>query len=104
MGLNLLDIHFNLFGIYHTITPSNANGSVAFQSFPISWNLNREYKTKVITLPRNRSTITLNEEKKMIMPTEIRNYIKTCSSRLKFLFFLQKFMFLGKKKYIFYNL
>ena len=84
MGRNLLDFHFNLIGIYHTITPYNANDSVAFQSFTISWNLNRGYKTKVITLPRKRSTITLNEEKNMFMPIDIRNSIDTCSCRLKF--------------------
>ena len=81
---NLLNFHFNLFGIDHTITSSNANYSVVFQSFTISWELNRGYKTKVITLPSKRSTITSNEDKNMIMSMEMLNYFNTCSSRLKF--------------------
>ena len=67
MGRNLPDFHFNSFGIDHTITPSNANDSVAFKSFTISWNLNRGYKTKVRTLPPKRSTITSNEEKIVVV-------------------------------------
>ena len=67
MNSNLLDFHFNLLSIDHTITPSKANEFVAFQSFTISWHLTRGYKTKVITLSSKRSTITSNEEKNMIM-------------------------------------
>ena len=44
MGLNLLDLHLHLFGIDRTITSSNTNDFVAFQSFTISWNLNMGYK------------------------------------------------------------
>ena len=86
MGHNLLDFHFNLFGIDCTIPSSNANDSVAFQSFTISWNLNMGYKTKVIALTHKRSTITSNEEKEMIKLKEIRNSNNTCSSRLKIIF------------------
>ena len=46
MGRNLLDFYSNLFGIDHTITHSNANDSVAFQSFTISLNFNRGIKQK----------------------------------------------------------
>ena len=61
MSRNLLNFHFHLFGIDHTITPSNANYSVIFQSLTIQWDLSRGYKTKVITLPPKRSTMTSNE-------------------------------------------
>ena len=83
MGHNLLDFHFNLFGIDRTITSSNTNDSVAFQSFTISWNLNMGYKTKVITLTPKRSTIASSDEKEMIISTEIRNSNNTCFFRLK---------------------
>ena len=73
MDCNLLDFHFNLFGINHTKTPSNATDYVAFRSFAISWNLNRGCKTKVITLTTKISTIISNEEKKMIKSMELRN-------------------------------
>ena len=54
----------NLFGIDHTITHSNANYSVAFQSFTISWNLNRGYKTKVITsLPKKAQQLQMKTRK-----------------------------------------
>ena len=59
-----LYFQYDLFGIDHTITPSNTDDSVAFQCFTISWNLNRGYKTKVITLPPKKSTITSNKEKR----------------------------------------
>ena len=88
MSRNLLNFHFNLFGIGHTITHSNANYSVVFQSFTISWDLSRAYKTKVITLPPKISTITSNEEKNMIMSMKMLNSFNTCSSRLKFFIFL----------------
>ena len=89
MSNNLLDFHFNLFSIDHTITHSNANESVAFQSFTISCNLIRGYKIKVITLPSKRSTITSDEEKNMIMSMELRNSINACSSSLKFNVFVK---------------
>ena len=73
MSRNFLNFHFNLFGIDHTITSSNANYSVVFQSFTISWDLNRGYKTKVTTLPFKRSTITSTEENNMIMSMEMLN-------------------------------
>ena len=98
MGHNLLDFHFNLFGIDCTIPSSNANDSVTFQSFTISWNLNMGYKTKVITLTPKRSTVTSSDEKDMIKPTEIRNSYNTCSSRQKILF-LRKFMFLSENAF-----
>ena len=80
---NLLDFHFNLFGIDRTIPSSNTNDSVAFQSFTISWNLNMWYKTKFITLTPKRSTLTSNEEKEMIKSMENRDSSDTCSSRLR---------------------
>ena len=93
MGHNLLDFQFNLFGMDHIIPSSNANDSVAFQSFTISWNLDIGYNTKVITLTPTRSTITSNEEKEMIKSTEIRNSKKTCSSRPNNLFFVKIYVF-----------
>ena len=93
MSSNLLDFHLNLSSIDHKITPLNASESVAFQSFTISWNLIRGYKTKVKTLPFKRSTITLNEEKNMIMSIELHNSINTCSSWLKFWLFVHIFIF-----------
>ena len=93
MGHNLLDFHFNLIGIDHTIPSSNTNDSVAFQCFAISWNLSMGYKTKVRTLTPKRSTVTSNEEKDMIKSTEIRDSSHTCSSRLKFLFFFENLCF-----------
>ena len=93
MSRNFLNFHFNLFGIGHTITPSNANYSVVFQFFTIPWDLSRGYKTKVITLPPKISTITSNEEKNMNMSMEMLNSFKTCSSRLKFLFFVKIYDF-----------
>ena len=89
MGHNVLDVHFNLFGIDSTIPSSNTNDSVAFQSFTISWNLNMGYKTKVITLTPKRSTINSNEEKEMMKSTEIRDSSITCSSMLKMLYFVK---------------
>ena len=89
MSRNFLNFHFNLFGIGQTITPSNANYSVVFQFFTIPWDLSRGYKTKVITLPPKISTITSNEEKNMNMSMEMLNSFNTCSSRLKFLFFVE---------------
>ena len=53
MGRNLQDFYFNLFGIDPIITPSNANDSVAFQSFTFSWNLNKGYKTLELNLQGN---------------------------------------------------
>ena len=98
MGHNFLDFHFNLFGIDHTISSSNGNESVAFQSFTNSWNLNRGYKTKVITLPPTckRTTITLTEEKKMNLSMEPRNYINACSSSLEFVIFRWNLCFWAK--------
>ena len=93
MSCNLLNFHLNLFGIDHTITPSNTNYSVVFQSFTIPWDLSRGYKTKVITLPPKRSTITSNEEKNMIISIEMLNSFETCFSML-FFYVLLKFMFL----------
>ena len=40
-GSQFPKFHFNLFGISHTITPSNANYSVVFQFFTIPWDLSR---------------------------------------------------------------
>ena len=94
MSRNFLNFHFNLFGIGHTITPSNANYSVVFQFFFTNpWDLSRGYKTKVITLPPKISTITSNDEKKMNMSMEMLNSFNTCSSRLKFLFFVKIYDF-----------
>ena len=96
MSRNFLIFHFNLFGIGHTIAPSNANYSVVFQLlffFTIPWDLRRGYKTKVITLPPKISTITSNEEKNMIMSMEMLNSFNTCSSRLKFLLFVKIYDF-----------
>ena len=87
MSLNFLNFHFNLFGIGHTITPSNANYFVVLQFFTIPWDMSRGYKTKFITLPPKISTITSNEEKNMNMSIEMLHSFNTCSSRLKFLFF-----------------
>ena len=86
MSRNFLNFHFNLFGIGHTITPSNY--SVVFQFFTIPEDLSRGYKTTVITLPPKISTITSNEEKNMNVSMEMLNSFNTCSSGLKFLFFL----------------
>ena len=61
--------------------------------FTISWKLNMGYKTKVITLTPERSTITSNEEKEMIKSAEIRDSSKTYSSRLKKLFFRENLCF-----------
>ena len=97
MGHNLLDFHFNVFGIHCTIPSSNANDYVAFQSFTISWNQNIGYKTKVITLTPKRSTVTSNEEREMIKSTEIRNSNNTYSSRLNILFFFVKIYVFGVK-------
>ena len=93
MRRNFLNFHFNSFGIGHTITPSNANYSVVFQFLTIPWDLSRGYKTKVITLPPKISTITSNEEKNMNMSMEMLNSFNTCSSRLKFLFFVKIYDF-----------
>ena len=71
MDRNFLDFHFNLFGMHHTITPSNANDSVSFKSFIISWNLN---KTKVIILTPKISTMIMS------MEIHVRNSIKHTSS------------------------
>ena len=90
---NLLDFHFKLFGINRPIPSSNTNDSVTFQSFTISWNLSMGYKTKVITLTPKRNTITSNEEKEIIKSTEIRDSSNTCSSILKFLFFVEFYVF-----------
>ena len=62
--------------------------SVAFKSFTISWKLNKGFKTKVITLSTKRSTLTSNEEKKMIVSMQIRNFNNSCSSRLNFFIFV----------------
>ena len=62
--------------------------------FTILWDLSRGYKTKVITLPPNISTITSNEEKNMNLSMEILNSFNTYSSRLNFLW---KFIFFGWK-------
>ena len=56
----------------HTLKSLNANDSVALKSFTIAWNLNRGYKTKVVTFTPKRSTITSNEEKTMFTSIEIR--------------------------------
>ena len=66
MGRNLLDFYFNLSGIDHTITPSNANDSVAFLSFAVFGNLNRRNRIKAINLIPKRSTITSNKERKSL--------------------------------------
>ena len=50
-------------------------------------------KTKVITLPLKISTITSNEEKNMNISIEMLNSFNTCSSRLKFLFFVKIYDF-----------
>ena len=92
-GSHLLDFHFNLFGIACTIPSSNANDSVAFQSFTISWNLNMGFKTKVITLTHKRRTITSNEEEEMIKLTEIHNSNNISFSRLKKYIFCKKLCF-----------
>ena len=82
MARNLRDFQFNLFGIDHTITHSNANDYVALQYFIIYSNLTRGYKTKVITLPPTRNAITSNEKKYCV---DINTYsIDTCSSGLHF--------------------
>ena len=93
MGRYFLNFHFNLFGIGHTIIPSNSNYSVLFQFVTIPWDLSRGYKTKVITLLPKISTITSNEEKDMNMSMEMLNSFNTCSSRLKFLFFVKIYDF-----------
>ena len=93
MSRNFQNLYFNLFGIGHTITPSIANYSVVFQFFTIPWDLSRGYKTKVLTLPPKISTITSNEEKNMNMSMEMLFYFNTCSSRLKFLFFVKIYYF-----------
>ena len=85
--------HFNLFGIGHTITPSNANYYVVFQFITIPWDLSRGYKTKVITLPPKISTITSNKEKNMNMSMEMLSSFNTCSSKLNFLFFVKIYVF-----------
>ena len=100
MSRNFLNFHFNLFGIGHTITPSNANYSVVFQFFTIPWDLSRGYKTKVITLPPKISTITSNEEKNMKMSMEMLNSFNTSSSRLKFLFFVKIYDFGWKMRFL----
>ena len=92
MSRNFLNFHFNLFGIGHTITHSNANYSVVFQIFTNPWDLSRGYKTKVITLPPKISTITSNEEKNMNLSMEMLNSFNTCS-RLTFLFFVKIYDF-----------
>ena len=93
MSRNFLNFHFKLFGIGHTITPSNANYSVVFHFVTIPWDLSRGLKTKVITLQPKISTIISNEEKKMNMSMEMLNSFNTCSSRLKFLFFVKIYDF-----------
>ena len=93
MSRNLLNFHFNLYGIGHTITHSNTNYSVVFQFFKIPWDLSRGYKTKVITLPPKIRTITSNEEKNMNMSMEMLHSFNTCSSRLNFLFFVKIYDF-----------
>ena len=100
MSRNFLNFHFNLFGIGHTITPSNANKSVVFQFCTIPWDLSRGYKTKVITLPPKISTITSNEEKNMTMSMEMLNSFNTCSSRLKVLFFVKNYVFGWKMRFL----
>ena len=100
MSHNFLNFHFNLFGIGHTITPSNANYSVVFQFFTIPWDLSRGYKTKVITLPPKISTITSNEEKNMNISMEMLNSFNTCSSRLNFLFFVKIYDFGWKMRFL----
>ena len=99
MGLIFQDFHFDLFGIDRTLPVSNANDSVAIQSFTIFWNLNIGYKTNVITLTPKRRTITSNEEKDMIKSSEIRNSSNTCSSRLKVLFFSENLYFWVKNAF-----
>ena len=86
-------LHFNLFGIGHTITPSNANYSAVFQFFTIPWDLSRGYETKVITLPPKISTINSNDEKNMNMSMEMLNSFNTCFSMLNFLFFVKIYDF-----------
>ena len=93
MSRNLLNFHFNLFDIGQTITPSKANYSVVFQFFTIPWDLSRGYKTKVITLLPKISTITSNEEKNMNMSMEMLMSFNTCSSSLKFLFYMKIYDF-----------
>ena len=99
MSRNFLNFHFNLFGIGHTITPSNAYYYVVFKFFTIFWDLSRGYKTKVITLPPKISTITSNEEKNMNLSMEMLNSFNTCSSRLKFLFFCDNLCFWVKNAF-----
>ena len=93
MARNLLDFHFNSFGIDHPLIPCYSDDSVAFQTLTIVWNLNRWYKTKVITSLPKRSTLTSNEGKKMSLSMETSYSIKTCSSRLKVLFFVKIYVF-----------
>ena len=100
MSRNFLNFHFNLFGIGHTITPSNANYSVVFQFFTVSWDLSRGLKTKVITLPPKISTISSSEEKNMNMSMEMLNSFNTCSSRLKCLFFVKVYDFGWKMRFL----
>ena len=88
MDCNLLNFHFDLFGIDHTIAPLHSNDSVAFRSFTMSWNLNRGYKTKARSLTPKRSTISLNDEKEMIKSMEMHKSINTCYSMLKLLVFM----------------
>ena len=101
MSRNFLNVHFDLFGIGHTITPSNANYSVVFHFFfTITWVLRKGGGTKVITLPPKKRTITSNEEKKMNMAMEMLNSSNTCSSRLKFLFFVKIYDFGWKMRFL----
>ena len=55
--------------------------------------MSRGYKTKVITLLSKISTMASNEEKNMDMSMEMLNSLNTCSSRLKFLFFVKIYVF-----------
>ena len=88
-----------LFGICHTITPSNANYSVVFQFFTIPRDLSRGYKTKIITLPPKINTITSNEEKNMNMSMEMLNSFNTCSN-LRILFFVKIYDFGWKMRFL----
>ena len=95
-----------LFGIGHTITPSNAKYSVVFQFFTFPWDLSRGYKTKVITLPPKISPITSNEEKNMNM----MNMSMEMLLFFQYMFFYAQFFIFngylcfGMKKCVFYNL
>ena len=64
--------------------------------FTISLNLNRGYKTNVITLRHKRSTITSNDEKNMVMSKETCYSMNSCSSGSKIIFFFMIFFCMGE--------